>query len=413
MGSVERMSVAVIGAGPAGLTVAERLASAGLAVTVFDRMPSVARKFLMAGRGGLNLTHGEALDVFITRYGADADPRLVDAVRRFPPSAAIAWAEGLGQETFVGSSGRVFPKSMKASPLLRAWLGRLGQLGVVFRLRTKWVGFGDDGSLRIEAYGAARDERFDAVVLALGGASWPRLGSDGEWVSILEAHGIEVRRLQPANVGFRVGWSEHLKSKCSGKPLKRIAVSFAGETRKVRGEALIAVYGIEGGVIYAVGEAIRERLTQGSPVALQVDLRPDIAQGDLTEKLTSASSKQSMSNTLRKQAGLDATAAALLYESVRLQGPLPRTADQLAARIKQVMISVDGFAGLERAISTAGGVAFTEIDDQFMLRRLPGLFVAGEMLDWTAPTGGYLLQGCLATGVAAAEGVSRWLARCA
>lgn len=407
----KRKTVAVIGAGPAGLMAAERLSAADFAVTVFDRMPNAARKFLMAGRGGLNLTHSEALEIFLGRYGANADPRLVDAVRAFPPSAAITWAEGLGQPTFVGSSGRVFPKAMKASPLLRAWLARLARAGVQFRFRTTWTGFGVDHCLRFESATQSHGERFDAVVLALGGASWPRLGSDGGWVSILATQGIEVRQLRPANVGVLVGWSEHLKSTCAGKPLKRIAIGVAGMPRKVRGEAVVSSYGLEGGAIYAAGEALRARFASGPDAALVVDLRPDIARGELSARLKSASAKQSMANTLRKQAGLDKVAVAMLHEGARFADVLPRDADRLAERIKCVTIPIDGFAGLERAISTAGGVAFAEIDDRFMLRKLPSVFIAGEMLDWSAPTGGYLLQACLATGVAAAEGVKDWFSR--
>lgn len=401
--------VAVIGAGPAGLMAAERLSSAGVAVTVFDGMPSVARKFLMAGRGGLNLTHGEPLENFLGRYGSDSDARLIDAVRAFPPSAAVEWAEGLGQETFVGTSGRIFPKTMKASPLLRAWLARLGAAGVAFRLRTRWTGFDDARRPLFESDGRIESQHVNAVVLALGGASWPRLGSDGGWVSILTEHGVGVRPLQPANAGVRVAWSEFLKSKCAGKPLKRIAVGLVEDERKRRGEAIITSSGLEGGAIYAVGDLLRAHLAHSATAMIEIDLRPDVSLDALAAKIKSAPAKQSLANTLRKQAGLDAVAATLLHEAVRREGALPRDAAGLAARIKHVSIQVDGFAGMERAISTAGGIDFAEVDDQLMLRKLPGVFIAGEMLDWSAPTGGYLLQACLATGVAAAEGVKSWL----
>lgn len=409
MATQSRKTVAVVGAGPAGLMAAERLAASGLGVTVFDRMPSVARKFLMAGRGGLNLTHSEPLDVLLTRYGTTADPKLIEAVKRFPPADVIAWAEALGQPTFVGTSGRVFPRSMKASPLLRAWLQRLNTLGVTVQARSTWTGFTDDGSLLIENGGVTRSERFDAVLLALGGASWPRLGSNAAWVPQLEKRGLSITRLEPANVGVQVAWSEHLKQRFAGKPLKRISVLVDGARGKIRGEAILATYGLEGGVIYAIGEAIRARAAAGWPVQIDVDLRPDMPLEALTEKLDFTPSKQSLANTLRKSAGLDAVATALLYETVDISGPLPRNAAALAQRIKAVRLSIGGFEGLSRAISTAGGIAFAEIDDHFMLRQMPGVFIAGEMLDWSAPTGGYLLQACFATGRSAADGITAWL----
>lgn len=405
------ISIAIVGGGPAGLMAAETAAAAGHRVTIYDRMPTLGRKLLMAGRGGLNLTHSEPLDRFLTRYGAEADPRLLDAVRTFPPAATIAWAEQLGQATFIGSSGRVFPRAMKASPLLRAWLARLVQAGVVFRVRTQLVGVGPDRTVTFSSEERITEEHFDAIVLAFGGASWPRLGSDGGWAPLLQALGISITDLQPANVGVRVAWSEHLRAKCAGKPLKRIAISIDGERQKLRGEAVVTNYGLEGGAIYAIGAALAPRLAAASPVSVVLDLRPDLSHEQLAAKLGSASAKQSLSNTLRKQAGLDAVATSLLYEGVRFNGALPRAAAPLAERVKNVRIPVDGFAGLERAISSTGGVSFAEIDDKFMLRKLPGVFVAGEMLDWSAPTGGYLLQACLATGIAAADGVKVWVSR--
>lgn len=410
MGLQSRQHVAVIGAGPAGLIAAERLVSGGLTVTIFDRMPSAARKFLMAGRGGLNLTHSEPHGSFMARYGDDAPPILTDAIEQFPPSALIAWAEGLGQETFVGSSGRVFPKTMKASPLLRAWLQRLGGLGVRFRLRTNLIGLDESGALEFDALGTRQRETFDAVVLALGGASWPRLGADGSWVSWLQARGIGITPLRPANVGVRVNWSDHLKQHFSGRPLKRVAIGLEPAGSKVRGEGVVTSYGLEGGVVYAIGEALQEQSRRGHALALTIDLKPDVPVDVLAARLVGASKKQSLSNTLRKQAGLDAVAIALLFESVRFAGALPRDAAPLAARIKSVTVPVDGFAGMSRAISTGGGLEFGEIDKHFMLKKMPGVFVAGEMLDWSAPTGGYLLQACFATGVAAGEGVRAWLA---
>jgi uncharacterized flavoprotein (TIGR03862 family) len=400
--------IAVIGSGPAGLMVAERIATAGVSVTIFERMPSVGRKLLMAGRGGLNLTHSEPAEKFITRYG-EADPRLIAALQAFPAAAAVAWAEGLGQPTFIGSSGRVFPKSMKASPLLRAWLARLRDAGVVIRTRVRWLGWAADGALRLhdDATGDF-SERFDGTILALGGASWPRLGSDATWVPVLAADGVAIEPLQPANVGVLTDWSDFLREKFAGQPLKRIALTI-GE-RRVRGEAMITRTGLEGGAIYVAGEAIRAVLSNG-PAEIIIDLRPDLATEPLAERLAEAPSKQSLGNTLRKAAGLDAAAVALLNEAAGKANPLPRTPIELAMRIKAVPLVVTGFAGMDRAISTAGGVAFNSLDDHFMLRTRPGVFIAGEMLDWTAPTGGYLLQACLATGIAAADGARSWLDR--
>lgn len=409
MGLQARQHVAVVGAGPAGLIAAERLASIGLRVTVVDRMPSAARKFLMAGRGGLNLTHSETLDNFLTRYGERAPALLVDAVKQFPPSVLIDWAEGLGQATFIGSSGRVFPEAMKASPLLRAWLHRLSGLGVTFRMTTTLIGLDDDGVIELEAGGTRYREKPDAVVLALGGASWPRLGADGGWVSWMEARGIAITPLRSANVGIRIRWSEHLRQHFGGHPLKRVAVQAGPAGLSVRGECVVTSYGLEGGAIYAIGESMHELLQRGQAASLIVDLKPDTPREKLASKLAAAPKKQSLGNTLRKQAGLDAAAVGLLFEAVRFAGPLPRDAAELAQRIKGVTLPVDGFAGMARAISTGGGIDFAEIDDHFMLKKLPGVFVAGEMLDWSAPTGGYLLQACFATGVAAAEGAKSWL----
>ena len=392
--------IAIIGAGPAGLIAAERLAQAGHRVTVYDRMASPARKFLLAGRGGLNLTHSEPLDRFVRRY-RDAADWLAPALDAFPPQALRDWADGLGADTFVGSSGRVFPKALKASPLLRAWLARLDTLGVSFRPRMRWLGF-DDGALVFDGPQGTEQVRAQATLLALGGASWPRLGSDGSWVDILAGRGVAVAPLRPANGGFRVAWSDYLIARFAGTPLKRIALSFGGES--VAGEAMIDRAGIEGGAIYALSSRLREAILRDGAAELAVDLRPDLDVGALTAKLAKRRKGETLSNHLRK-AGLSPVAIALLREG----GALPDTPEALAQRIKDVPLRLEGLFPLERAISTAGGIPRDEIDGGFMLKRIPGVFVAGEMLDWEAPTGGYLLQGCFATGMAAADGMSLWL----
>jgi uncharacterized flavoprotein (TIGR03862 family) len=379
------------------------LARGGARVTVYDRMPSVGRKFLLAGRGGLNLTHSEELERLLGRYGG-AEARLRSAIEAFLPAALRAWCEGLGQTTFVGSSGRVFPQAMKASPLLRAWLRRLGAEGVAFELRHHWRGWDDEGRLLFTAPQGDVAIVADAVVLALGGASWPRLGSDGGWVEALAKADIEIAPLRPANCGFVVHWSDVFRSRFHGQPLKRIELSFGG--RVVRGEALITQTGLEGGGIYALSGALREAIAASGEAILQIDLRPDLPQAELQRRLGAPRGKQSLSTFLRKAAKLSPVAIGLLRE---VDAAPPPDAAALAARIKALRIALVGVAPIARAISSAGGVAFDEVDAHFMLRRRPGTFVAGEMLDWDAPTGGYLLQAAFATGAAAGHAVLQWL----
>jgi uncharacterized flavoprotein (TIGR03862 family) len=389
---------------------AEVLASGGATVTVYDRMPSPGRKFLLAGRGGLNLTHSEDIERLLGRYGA-ATPRLRGAIEAFSPAALRAWCEGLGQATFVGSSGRVFPAAFKTSPLLRAWLARLDALGVVFKPRHRWSGWNDDGVLIFDAPEGRVTVRADATVLALGGASWPRLGSDGGWVETVTKAGIAVAPLAPANCGFTAGWSEIFRSRFELQPLKRIELSFAGQT--VRGEAIITRSGLEGGAVYALSAPLRDAIAALGEAILGIDLRPDITRAELERRLGAPRGKQSLSTFLRKTVALAPAAVGLLHEaavasSVRLSS---MAAAELADRTKAVPVRLTGVAPIAKAISTAGGIAFDEIDEQFMLYRRPGVFVAGEMLDWEAPTGGYLLQASFSTGAAAGRGALDWLAR--
>ena len=376
---------------------AEVLARGGATVTVYDRMPSVGRKLLLAGRGGLNLTHSEDIERLLGRYGSAA-PRLRAAVEAFPPSALRAWCEELGQPTFVGSSGRVFPKAMKASPLLRAWLARLAASGVTFRLRHLWTGWDEAGQLRFATPEGSVAIEADATVLALGGGSWPRLGSDGAWTAPLAQAGVAIVPLQPANCGVLVAWSDVFRQRFAGQPLKRIEVA-VGE-RKERGEAIVTAAGLEGGVIYALSAPVREGLTAGGEVVLSIDLRPDMTVADLQQRLAAPRAKQSLATFLRKAVHLSPVEVGLLHEAaMAMPGKLAAlSTDSLAALIKAVPVRVTGLAPIARAISTAGGIAFDAIDDGFMLRGKPGVFVAGEMLDWEAPTGGYLLQASFATG---------------
>lgn len=400
-------TIAVIGGGPAGLMAAEILAQGGAAVTIYDQMASLGRKFLLAGRGGLNLTHGEDLALLLTRYG-DIDPLLRGAIEAFPPTALRLWSERLGQPTFIGSSGRVFPKSFKTSPLLRAWLRRLGDLGVTVKLRHRWEGLDENGRLR---FMVAEKEQLlapDATILALGGASWPRLGSDARWAVMLRTQGVAVAPLRPANCGFTTTWSDVFR-RFEGQPLKRIAITFAG--REVRGEAMVTRDGLEGGAIYALSAAIREAIDRDGEAIITIDLRPDVSASVLAHRLATVDRKQTLANSLRKAAKLPPVATGLLHESAVASGRPVATlnVDDLAALIKAVPVRLTGTQPIATAISTAGGVKFTELDARFMLRRLPGVFVAGEMLDWDAPTGGYLLQASFATAVAAARGALMWL----
>ncbi|WP_337187819.1 TIGR03862 family flavoprotein [Phenylobacterium sp.] len=391
--------VAVIGGGPAGLFAAEHLAAAGASVTVYERMPSVGRKLLMAGRGGLNLTHSEGFEAFVARYG-EAAAWLRPHLEAFPPEALRAWAEGLGQPTFVGSSGRVFPMALKASPLLRAWLARLATLNVTLRTRWTWTGW-DGAALRFQTPEGEATVRAEAVILALGGASWPRLGSDGAWAGWVEG----TAPFRPANMGFDVAWSPVLQG-FAGQPLKGIALTFEG--RAVRGEAMVTRYGLEGGVLYALSAPLRDAISARGSATVSFDLRPDMGADDLARRLDRPRGGQSLSNHLRKALKLSPLETNLLREAHGKDLPMDPAA--LAAAIKAAPLRLIGVQGLTRAISSAGGLRLDTLDETLMLKDRPGVFTAGEMLDWEAPTGGYLLQATFATGLAAAGGALAWLA---
>jgi hypothetical protein len=393
-------SAAVIGGGPAGLIAAEILSNAGVAVTVYDQMPSVGRKLLMAGRGGLNLTHSEALPAFLARYGA-ACHRLAPLIAGFPPEALIRWCHDLGQQTFVGSSGRVFPTRMKASPLLRSWLTRLAGQGVLLRPRHRWTGWAGD-ALQLQAPDGPLLARPDITVLALGGASWPRLGSDAAWTGWVADR---ISPFRPANCGFAIAWSAPFRDRFAGRPLKRLALRFGGTT--VRGEVVLTASGIDGGAIYALSASLRETVVAQGFAMLDVDLRPDLAQAALADRLSGPARGQSLSNRLRKQAGLSPEAIGLVQEALHTGS----AATDLACLIKALPLRLTGTAPIERAISSAGGLRWDALDEHLMLRDRPGVFAAGEMLDWEAPTGGYLLQACFSTGAAAAKGALQWVAQ--
>jgi uncharacterized flavoprotein (TIGR03862 family) len=402
--------IAIIGAGPAGLMAAEVLAQGGARVTIYDAMPSAGRKFLMAGRGGLNLTHSEALPEFLARYGA-AMPHLEPAISAFPPDALGAWSEALGQPTFVGSSGRVFPQAFKASPLLRAWLRRLDATGVQFALRHRWSGWHRNGKLLFQTLDGQRLVDARATVLALGGASWPRLGSDGGWVETLTARGVLVAPLLPSNCAFGVEWSPVFRERHAGYPLKGVALRFGGAS--VRGEVMLTQTGIEGGPVYALSAPLREEIQTHGSAVLFVALRPDMSTPQLAARLNGPRGKSSLATHLRKKLNLTPAGigliqeAALTFDDSRMLMPM----DELAVNVNSVPVLLTSIAPIARAISTAGGISLDELDTDYMIRRLPGVFAAGEMLDWEAPTGGYLLQASFATGAAAGRGALKWIAR--
>ncbi|MFT3822006.1 MAG: TIGR03862 family flavoprotein [Rubrivivax sp.] len=404
-------TAAVIGGGPAGLMAADVLSAAGVAVDLFDAMPSVGRKFLLAGKGGLNLTHSEAFEPFVERYGAAA-AWLRPLLQRFGAPAVRDFAAGLGIDTFVGSSGRVFPEEMKAAPLLRAWLHRLRGRGVRLHSRHRWTGWAGDGALCFDTPGGTRTQRAAATVLALGGASWPRLGSDGAWAPLLAARGVDLAPLAPSNCGFDVGWSEHLRSRHAGAPLKSVAITWtdaAGRAQRQAGEFVVTEGGVEGSLIYAASAALRDRIARDGQAVFQLDLLPARDPAWVAAELAHPRGTRSLATHLKTRLKLDGVKTALLWEGVdrRALDDVPA----LAARIKALPVTVRRPRPIEEAISSAGGVRREALDGQLMLKALPGVFCAGEMLDWEAPTGGYLLTACLATGHAAGEGAAAWLGR--
>jgi uncharacterized flavoprotein (TIGR03862 family) len=404
--SLSDKSVAIIGGGPAGLMVAELISQSGLKVDVYDAMPSVGRKFLIAGKGGLNITHSDPKDLFLTRYSSSS-AYIKPMLDRFDAEALKTWVHDLGIQTFIGSSGRVFPAEMKAAPLLRAWLHRLRQSGVTFHVRHQWLGWDetDPQALRFMSPQGEKEVKADAVVLALGGGSWPQLGSTGAWTALLAQQGVQIAPLMPSNCGFDVSWSEHFRDRFAGQPLKSVSATFNGFQQQ--GDAMITATGIEGSLIYALSAALRDEIAESGTATLTLDLAPGSSIETLISKFSQPRGKQSMANHLRKRLGIDGVKAGLLREAV----PVADFNDpkKLCSVIKALPINLTATRPIAEAISSAGGVSFDAIDEHLMLRALPGVFCAGEMLDWEAPTGGYLLAACFASGRVAGEGVLKWL----
>ena len=399
-------SVAIIGGGPAGLMAAEVLSQAGVKVDLYDAMPSVGRKFLLAGVGGMNITHSEAYPAFLSRY-AERAPMIAPLLRNFGAEALCQWIHGLGIQTFVGSSGRVFPTDMKAAPLLRAWLKRLRDAGVVIHTRHRWLGWNADHSLRIAHPEGELPLQPAATLLALGGASWARLGSDGAWLPLLEERGVPVAPLQAANCGFEVSsWSDLLRDKFAGAPLKNIAIGLQGHPLRL-GECVLTQTGVEGSLVYALSAQIRDAINQQGSATVEIDLLPGNSLTDVQKALSKPRGARSMSKHLHSQLGIDGVKAGLLRELAPVEAF--SDAAQLAKAVKRLPLTLIRPRPLDEAISTAGGVPFEALDERLMLKRLPGVFCAGEMLDWEAPTGGYLLTACLASGRAAGLGMVEWL----
>lgn len=409
MGDCTTSQVAIIGGGPSGLMAADVLSQAGIQVDIYDAMPSIGRKFLLAGIGGLNITHDEAYEMFCTRY-ASRQRDLQTMLDKFPPSALRAWVHGLGIDTFVGSSGRVFPSQMKAAPLLRAWLNRLRNAGVHFHSRHRWLGWNEDGALRFLNSQGEIAVSPNATVLALGGASWPKLGSDGAWAPWLGAKGIAIAPFESANCGFDANWSDYLRKNFAGAHLKSVALAFKdqdGRIEKKQGELVISEQGVEGSLIYAFSRRIREAINADGSATFELDLAPGRDAAQVLAEVSVPRGSRSLSSHLKSRLGLSGIKLALLHEV--LSKEKIAHAATLAAAIKSLPITVNAPRPLAEAISTAGGVRFEDVDKNLMLTALPGVFVAGEMLDWEAPTGGYLLTACFATGAWAGAGVREWL----
>lgn len=403
------LNIAIIGGGPSGLMAAESAIGAGARVDLYDAMASPGRKFLLAGKGGLNLTHSEPSEPFLIRYGsrrAQIEPLLA----AFGPHALREWARGLGVETFVGTSGRVFPSDLKAAPLLRAWLRRLRHTGVTFHMRHRWTGWDERGALCFTTPEGGPSVQADAVVLALGGGSWPRLGSDGAWVPLLAGRGVRVEPLRPSNCGFDVGWSEHFRARFAGHPVKPVIVAVTnaeGVESRQQGEFVVTETGIEGGVIYAVSACLRDAILAKGAAVIRLDLAPDRDLSRLIADLSRPRGSRSMASHLQRRTNIEGVKAGLLRECVPKQDFTDPT--RLATAIKTLSLRLVAPRPLEEAISTAGGITFEALDERLMVRALPGVFCAGEMLDWEAPTGGYLLTACFAAGRAAGAGAVAWL----
>ena len=410
MSSPSSIAIAIVGGGPAGLAAAELLSRHGFAVDIFDAMPSLGRKFLMAGRGGLNLTHGEPAERFCRRFGLQQQ-RFMPWLAACSPQSLRNWAASLGVETFVGSSGRVFPREMKAAPLLRAWLHRLRAAGVRIHVRHAWLGWHENGALRFAAPAGEALFQADAVLLALGGGSWPQLGSDGRWADILAEKGVAIAPLRPANCGFDVPWSEFFRDRFAGEPIKNVAASCidaSGQLQHSRGECVVTAQGIEGGLVYALSAFLRDGIAQQGSAQLVLDLLPDMDAARVRAEVKHPRGARSLSTHLKSRVGIHGVKAGLLREV--LSADEMNDAECVARTLKALPLTLAAARPLEEAISTAGGVDFAELDQNLMLSALPGVFCAGEMLDWEAPTGGYLLTGCIATGQAAARGMMAWLA---
>ncbi|MDH3325414.1 MAG: TIGR03862 family flavoprotein [Gammaproteobacteria bacterium] len=408
MNDLQKQKIAIVGGGPSGLMAAEVLVQAGFIVDLYDSMPSVGRKVLMAGKSGLNITHDDPFEQFSKKY-SERQPQLEPMLAKFQPDDVRAWTHKLGVETFVGSSGMVFPKEMKAAPLLRAWLHRLRKAGVRFHMRHRWTGWDESHMLCFETPQGMLKTKPDATVLALGGGSWKRLGSDAKWIPLLLKHNIEVATLKPANCGFDVIWSEHFRARFSGQPIKSVILSFTGTngvTHRKEGELVVTKNGVEGSLIYAFSAIIRDEIAASGSAEIYLDLTPGRTISRLVSELSKPQGSRTMAKHLRNRAGIEGVKAGLLRE---LPKNIFSDSAHLAATIKALPLKLVATRPIDEAISTAGGVKFETMDNNLMLRSMPGVFCSGEMLDWEAPTGGYLLTACFASGRAAGEGVLSWL----